>query len=82
MIDLRGYKVIYGDKVLNAVALDEVNFGEYDETIDFEKCRKTTIKPKFLGVLAINEDGNIVRIHDEAWCFQFIPIINGDRSRQ
>lgn len=79
MIDLRGYKVIYGDKVLNAVALDEVNFGE---TIDFEKCEKTTIKPKFLGVLAINEDGNIVRIHDEAWCFQFIPVINGERNRQ
>ena len=79
MIDLSRYKVIYGDKVLNAVALDWVDFGK---NIDLQKCEKTTIKPKFLGVLAINEDGNIVRIHDEAWCFQFIPIINGERSRQ
>lgn len=78
MIDLRGYKVIYGDKVLNAVALDDVYFGE----IDFNELEKTTIKPKHLGVLAINEDGNIVRIHDEAWRFQFIPIVNGERSRQ
>lgn len=77
MIDLSRYKVIYGDKVLNAVALDFVDFGENN---DLAKCEKTTIKPKFLGVLAINEDGNIVRIHDEAWCFQFIPIINGERS--
>lgn len=78
MIDLSRYKVIYGDKVLNAVALDWVDFGE---NTDLTKCEKTTIKPKFLGVLAINEDGNIVRIYDEAWRFQFIPIINGERSR-
>ena len=79
MIDLSSYKVIYGDKVLNAVALDMVDYGE---GFCLERETKTTIKPKHLGVLAINEDGNIVLIHDEAWCFQFIPIINGERSRQ
>ena len=79
LIDLSRYKVIYGDKVLNAVALDWVDFGE---AINLGECEKTAIKPKFLGILAINEDGNIVRIYDEAWCFQFIPVINGERSRQ
>lgn len=79
LIDLSRYKVIYGDKVLNAVALDWVDFGE---AINFGECEKTTIKPKLLGILAINEDGNIVRIYDEAWRFQFIPVINGERSRQ
>lgn len=30
-----------------------------------------------LDVLVINEDGNVVSIHDEAWTFQFIPIMAG-----
>lgn len=77
MIDLTGYKVIHGDKVLNAVALDMVDYGE---DFDLRRGDKVTVKPKFLGVLAINADGNIVLIHDEAWCFQFIPVINGERS--
>lgn len=79
MIDLRGYRVIWGDKVLNALALDVVDFGK---EIDISKNNKTIEKPIFLGVLAINADGNIVRICDEAWCFQFIPIISGEGSRQ
>ena len=79
MIDLSSYKVIHGDKVLNAIALEMVDYGE-----DFVLKReaKVTIKPKHLGVLAINSDGNIVLIHDEAWRFQFIPARNGERSRQ
>lgn len=30
---------------------------------------------EWIDVLAINEDGNIVSIADEAWTFQFIPIV-------
>ena len=30
-----------------------------------------------LDVLVINGDGNIVSIMDEAWKFQFIPIVTG-----
>lgn len=69
-IDLSRFKVVHGEKVLNAVALMEVHFGDrsFDE-------RETIEKPKFIDILAINEDGNIVSIHDEAWTFQFIPII-------
>lgn len=69
-IDLSRFKVVHGEKVLNAVALMEVYFGDrsFDE-------RETIEKPKFIDILAINEDGNIVSIHDEAWTFQFIPII-------
>ena len=74
MIGLSNYKVIHGDKVLNAVALEGVDYGE-----DLCLCRedRVTIKPKYLGVLAINADGNIVLIHDEAWRFQFIPALKG-----
>lgn len=69
-IDLSRFKVVHGEKVLNAVALMEVQFKDrsFDE-------RETIEKPKFIDILAINEDGNIISIHDEAWTFQFIPII-------
>lgn len=69
-IDLSRFKVIHGEKVLNAIALMEVRLNN----MDYNE-RKTTEKPDFIEVLAINEDGNIVSIHDEAWTFQFIPII-------
>lgn len=74
MIDMSNYRVIYNQRVLNAVAIDMVDYGE---DFDLQRGSKTTIKPKFLGVLAINEDGNITLIHDEAWCFQFIPALKG-----
>ena len=37
--------------------------------------RDTVVKPRFIDVLAINEDGNIVSIRDEAWTFQFVPAV-------
>lgn len=70
-IDLSRFKVIHGDKVLNAIALMEVHM---PENMNFES-RETVVKPKFLDILAINEDGNIISICDEAWTFQFLPIV-------
>lgn len=70
-IDLSRFKVVYGDKVLNAIALMEVYM---PDSMDKDK-RDIIIKPKFIDILAINEDGNIVSIRDEAWMFQFIPIV-------
>ena len=35
-----------------------------------------------MDVLAINEDGNIISIYDEAWTFQFIPIVGEIARRQ
>ncbi len=72
-IDLSRFKVIHGEKVLNAVALMRVWM---QDDMDY-KDRETVVKPKFIEVLAINLDGNIVSIMDEAWKFQFIPIIAG-----
>ncbi len=69
-IDLSRFKVIHGEKVLNAVALMEVRF----DNMDYNE-RETIETPDFIEVLAINENGNIVSIHDEAWTFQFVPII-------
>lgn len=70
-IDLSRYRVIHGNKVLNAVAIIGIQMGEID---DWEH-RETTVKPGLIDVLAINEDGNIVSIMDESWMFQFLPII-------
>lgn len=69
-IDLSRFKVIHGEKVLNAIALMEVRFNNmnYNE-------RQTIETPDFIEVLAINADGNIISIYDEAWTFQFVPII-------
>lgn len=39
-------------------------------------CRNVISKPDFITVLAINSDGNLVIVDDEAWRFQFIPRVN------
>ena len=71
-IDLSRFKVVYGDKVLNAIALMEVYMPD-----DTDRNKRDIItKPKFIDILAINEDGNIVSIRDEAWMFQFVPIVS------
>lgn len=70
--DLSRFKVIHGGKVLNAVALESVKM---PEEINWDD-RETIVKPKLMDVLAINEDGNLVSIMDEAWTFQFLPIVS------
>lgn len=37
--------------------------------------REIIEKPVWIEVLAVNEDGQIVSIKDEAWTFQFLPIV-------
>ena len=73
-IDLSKYKVIYNERVLRALAIVEIYYGEE------RNCEtKEVHKPKFIGVMVINEDGTIEIINDETWCFQFLPIINEQR---
>lgn len=70
-IDLSRFKVIHGERVLNAVALMGMDVIGIE---DWER-RDVIAKPKVIDVLAINEDGNLVSIMDETWTFQFLPII-------
>lgn len=72
LADLSRFKVIHGGKVLNAVALVEIRM---PEGMGWED-RETIVKPKKIDVLVINEDGNLVSIMDEAWMFQFLPIVS------
>lgn len=70
-ISLNGFKVIHGGIVLNALALKSVKMREGMEASN----REIIEKPVWVEVLAINEDGNIISIKDEAWTFQFMPIV-------
>ena len=69
-IDLSRFKVVYGEKVLKALALMEWTFSE---DTDGDATHK---KPNLIDILIINEDGNIEALRDEAWRFQFIPILS------
>lgn len=71
-VDLSRFKVVHGDKILNAVAVVNI---EMPDGIAWEN-RATIVKPKMIDILAINEDGNLVSIMDEAWRFQFLPIVH------
>ena len=69
-IDLSRYKVLYGEKVLKALSLQELVFSD---NTDFEDTYK---KPKLSEIVVINEDGNIEVLRDETWRFQFVPILS------
>lgn len=70
-IDLSRFKVVYGEKVLHAISLQGVDFdGEWERHKE-----KPINKPKFITILATNEDGNVIEINDESWMFQFVPIV-------
>lgn len=71
-IDLSRFKVVHGGKVLNAVALMDIRL---PDDVRWEN-RDTIIKPKVIEVIAINEDGTLVSIMDEAWTFQFLPVVS------
>lgn len=71
-IDISRFKVVHGEKVLRAIALMDIRM---PDGMDWEN-RKTIESPKLLEILALNEDGNIITIRDEAWSFQFIPVLN------
>lgn len=68
-IDLSRFKVVYKERVYRALELVYIEFQEKTQSDDIHK------KPKFIEILVINEDGNIEAIRDEAWMFQFIPIV-------
>lgn len=69
-IDLSRFKVVYGEKVLKAISLQEVIF---NDNVEWNATRK---KPKSIEILVINEDGNIEALRDESWMFQFVPILS------
>lgn len=74
-VDLKGFKVIYSETVLNAIALVEHEYAEdvYPDSTGYRKF-------KFITVLVIDTNGNLKTIRDEAWMFQFVPIVTKERE--
>ena len=68
MFDLKGLKVIYNETVLNAVAVMEWMHEKDMLSNGYNDF-------KFLTVMVIDTNGNLKTIRDEAWTFQFIPIV-------
>ncbi len=70
--DMRGFKVVYKERVYNALEM----VCEFEE-----KARRETgeSEPKLLMVLVLNEDGNVKMLEDEAFMFQFMRIVGGER---
>ena len=65
-----GFKVIYQERAYHCInIMPDFGGGTRAET-GFDK-------PKFLEVVIINEDGELRIVRDEAWCFQFIPKVEG-----
>lgn len=77
-IDVSRFRVIYGKEVLNAIAIMDI-CGDMNENRR-EESTAYRIKPKFLEIITLDTNGNIVIIRDEAWRFQFVPIVAGDRQ--
>lgn len=71
-IDISRFRVIYGNKVLNALCIMDIWMPDADTS---GRNRETIVKPKIIEILAINADGEIVSIQDEAWTFQFVPVV-------
>ena len=71
-IDMRGFKVVYKERVYNALNM----CWRYNDTPpEIEAEEKGIAKPKFLTV-TLNEDGEVILLHDEACMFQFLRITN------
>lgn len=68
MNSMNGYKVVYKDEVFNCLYIEFAEYEEYSGNLPPTGERK----PKFLTVVIINKDGQLVSLHDEAWMFQFI----------
>lgn len=72
-IDMRGFKVVYKERVYNALNM----CWRYNDTPpEIEAEKKGIAKPKFLTVVTLNEDGEVILLHDEACMFQFLRITN------
>jgi hypothetical protein len=65
MINISGYDVIYKEIVYKCVDMNLIFDG-------VELSSKPIAKLQFLDVACINQDGEVILIHDESFMFRFI----------
>ena len=75
-IDLSRFKVVHGDKVFNAIALMEVHM---PENVEWDK-RDMVLKPKFIDILAINEDGILFQSMMKRGRFSLSPLWGNNQA--
>lgn len=63
-INIEEYKVIYKDIIYNPLTISPI----FKCNEDYSKSDKI----QFIGMLYINEDGELRYVSDEAWCFKFV----------
>ena len=68
LVDVQNYKVVYDGRVLRALQADLIFAEDLNGDEDY-------FRPKFLVVTYIDENLNIALMRDEAWRFQFVPIL-------
>ena len=64
------------DAKKRALELMEMRINEPERHEERGVCRNVISKPDSIAVLAIDSDGNLIIVDDEAWRFQFIPRVN------
>ena len=69
VINLRGMRVVYSERVYRALAIAGYAVNERRE----REPQNGRTQIEHMAVMVINEDGNVVIIDDEAWMFQFLP---------
>lgn len=74
MIDISKYKLIYNNKVWKPLAI--ISFIP-KPPFDSPDATGPIIEMDHLDVMALDEDGAVIIISDEAWKFQGIPIVRG-----
>lgn len=75
-IDLSRFKVIYNNRIYNAMALVNMRIDAIRE--EEEEKLNPLYKPSRIEIIVLNEDGNIIIINDETWKFQFLPIVGNN----
>lgn len=67
--DLSGYKVVYNDMVLRALAIVDVRF----PVNGWPGPENPGVRPEYITVMIINSDGVLEALRGKAHDFQFIP---------
>ncbi len=75
-IDLSRFKVIYNNRIYNAMALVNMRIDAIRE--EEEEKLNPLYKPSRIEIIVLNEDGDIIIINDETWKFQFLPIVGNN----
>lgn len=65
-MNITGYKVIYKNVLYKCLMVEVPPYPEREPDVGITKAKG------MMGILVINEDGDLCRIYDETFMFQFV----------